>query len=117
MMIRERRLRAFLFGLFGLVPIFLVGRLGFLQVLQAGELNRPGRTSPLRLTPRAADLQRERRDSLPSPRGTLLDRHGATLAIDSDAFEVRADVQLPRPKRPRMVARRRGCISPISSSN
>lgn len=99
MMIRERRLRAFLFGLFGLVPIFLVGRLGFLQVLQAGELNRPGRTSPLRLTPRAADLQRERRDSLPSPRGTLLDRYGATLAIDSDAFEVRADVHLPRPKK------------------
>lgn len=91
----ERARVRFLFLALGCVPVFLAGWLGWLQVVQAGELSRnQGQTVPL--VAGAADRQRDRQEQLPGPRGTITDRHGATLAIDCEAFEVRAEVQPPR---------------------
>lgn len=84
-----------LFGGLLLVPLFLAGWLFVLQVLQLGELSRGPERSPLRLGPAAADVQRLRKESLPAPRGTILDRHGNVLAVDCEAYEVRAVVQVP----------------------
>lgn len=97
-MTRGERLRLrVLFGGLGAVPVFLAGWLGWLQVVQAGELSREGRPVPLRSG--AADRQRDRSEVRPGPRGTILDRHGAALAIDCEAYEVRAEVRLPRAAR------------------
>lgn len=82
------------FGSLGAVPVFLVGWLFVLQVLQRGELEREGR-QPLRLTTALAADQGVKVERLPAPRGTILDRHGAVLAIDGRSFEVRAAITLP----------------------
>jgi cell division protein FtsI (penicillin-binding protein 3) len=84
----------FTFGLLGAVPVFLAGWLGWVQVAQAGELEREGR-APLRLVPATADVQAWRHEALPAPRGTIVDRHGALLALDREAYEVRADIRVP----------------------
>lgn len=91
----ERVRLRLVFGLFGCVPVFLAGWLAWLQIFQKGEL-RHASGAPLRLSPATADMQRDRRDLLPSPRGTIVDRHGATLAIDCEAFDVRAEIRPPR---------------------
>ncbi|MGE3174773.1 MAG: peptidoglycan D,D-transpeptidase FtsI family protein [Planctomycetota bacterium] len=94
----ERLRVRFLFGALGCVPVFLAGWLGWVQVLQAGELQGRGRTG-MALSARAADTQRDRGEALPGPRGTIVDRHGAALAMDCESFEVRAEIRLPRAAR------------------
>jgi len=89
-----RRVR-FAFGALGAVPVFLVGWLGWVQVAQAGELNREGR-APLQLVPETADRQSQRAESVPGPRGTIVDRNGSMLAIDREVYEVRASVVVPK---------------------
>ncbi|HZN41276.1 MAG TPA: penicillin-binding transpeptidase domain-containing protein [Planctomycetota bacterium] len=89
-----RRVR-FAFGALGAVPVFLVGWLGWLQVAQAGELDREGR-APLQLVPATADRQSQRAESVPAPRGTIVDRNGSMLAIDREVYEVRASVVVPK---------------------
>jgi cell division protein FtsI (penicillin-binding protein 3) len=84
----------FAFGLLGAVPVFLAGWLGWLQVAQAGQLSREGRT-PLRLVPETADGQARHQEHVPAPRGTILDRNGNVLALDCETYEVRADVRVP----------------------
>jgi len=83
------------FGLFGVVAVALVGRLGYLQLLQAGELpqrNKP----PLPLNTASATSQGQSAERLPSPRTTIVDRHGNLLALDREVYEVRARIQVPR---------------------
>jgi cell division protein FtsI/penicillin-binding protein 2 len=104
----ERRRVRFLFLLLAGVPVFLAGWLGWLQVLQAGSLRRPG-AEAVRLSARAADVQRDRGERRPGPRGTIVDRHGAALATDCDAFEVRAEVRPPRSARADGAALRAFC--------
>ena len=87
------RLR-FTFGSLGVVPVFLAGWLGWVQVAEAGELSRAGR-SPLRLLPSTADGQSQRVEVLPAPRGTIVDRHGSVLALDCETYEVRANISVP----------------------
>lgn len=82
------------FGLLGAVPVFLAGWLGWLQVAQAGEIARDG-LAPLRLVPATADRQGRRTEAVPAPRGTIVDRHGAVLALDCETYEVRADIAVP----------------------
>jgi cell division protein FtsI/penicillin-binding protein 2 len=84
----------FTFGLLGAVPLFLAGWLGWVQVAQAGELERVGR-APLRLVPETADGQAHRSEAVPAPRGTILDRNDNTLAVDCETYEVRADLRVP----------------------
>ncbi len=84
----------FAFGLLGAVPVFLAGWLGWLQVAQAGELERK-RGAPLRLVPATADRQAHRTEVVPSPRGTIVDRHGNVMALDCETYEVRADIVVP----------------------
>jgi cell division protein FtsI (penicillin-binding protein 3) len=105
--IEHRRVR-FLFGALGCVPVFLAGWFAWLQVLQAGSLPRAGH-GPVALSATAADVQRDRSEPLPGPRGTILDRHGAPLAVDCDSFEVRADVTPPRSARTGCAAFKRYC--------
>ncbi len=95
MTVGERTRLRFFFGALGCVPLFLSGWFGWLQVLQAGEMKRPegGRVA---LLAQAAEVQHERREHLPGARGTIVDRHGAILAMDCDAFEVRAEITIPR---------------------
>ena len=93
--VTERLRLRLLFGGLTCVPVFLAGWLAWLQIFQRGELRHVS-GAPLRLSPAAADMQRDRRDLLPSPRGTIVDRHGATLAIDCEAFDVRAEIRPPR---------------------
>ncbi|MGC6488346.1 MAG: penicillin-binding transpeptidase domain-containing protein [Planctomycetota bacterium] len=88
----------FAFGLLGLVPVFLAGWFGYVQVAQAGRLERPNR-APLPLSAAVADSYAKRSEQLPAPRGSILDRNGATLAADCEAYEVRARVRVPRTKR------------------
>lgn len=83
-----------LFAMLGAVPVFLCVWLGWLQVLQGGSLNRGEGVRPLRLGEDAAARQAERRDLLPGPRGTIVDRNGATLAIDCPTYDVEVDVTL-----------------------
>jgi cell division protein FtsI/penicillin-binding protein 2 len=83
-----------MFGMLGAVPVFLAGWLGWLQVAQAGSLRRADGRAPLALGPEAADAQRRAKELLPAPRGTILDRNGAVLAVDCEVYEVRADVKL-----------------------
>lgn len=95
MTLGERTRLRFFFGALGCVPVFLCGWFGWLQVLQAGEMKRPdGGRTPLQAS--AASVQHERSERLPGARGTIVDRHGAILAMDCDAFEVRAEVTVPR---------------------
>jgi cell division protein FtsI/penicillin-binding protein 2 len=82
------------FGLLGAVPLFLAGWLAWVQVAQAGELHRDGR-APLRLVPATADRQAQRAETVPAPRGSIVDRHGHPLALDCETYEVRADVRVP----------------------
>lgn len=91
----ERARLRFFFGALGVVPVFLCGWFGWLQVLQAGQMKRPdGERVPL--SAQAAEVQHERSEPLPGPRGTIVDRHGAILAMDCNAFEVRAELTIPR---------------------
>jgi cell division protein FtsI/penicillin-binding protein 2 len=86
------------FGALGAVPVFLAGWLGYVQVAQAGELeDRSGQ--PLPLVAATADQQAWRRETVPAPRGTILDRSGATLAADCETYEVRMRISVPRTKR------------------
>lgn len=82
------------FGLLAVVPAFLAGWLGWVQIAQAGEIERDGR-APLRLLPRTADGQGARIETVPSPRGTIVDRHGSVLALDCETYEVRARIAVP----------------------
>lgn len=88
------RLR-FTFGGLAMVPVFLAGWLGWVQVAEAGQLARSGR-SPLRLLPSTADSQSQRVEVLPAPRGTIVDCHGSVLALDCKTYEVRANISVPR---------------------
>lgn len=93
-MIAERgRLRLF-FGALAAVPVFLVGWLGHLQVLQAGEIAR-GERPPLRLVAATADQQGQHAEVVPAPRATIVDRHGNLLALDREVYEVRARITAP----------------------
>ncbi|MBX3462368.1 MAG: hypothetical protein KF830_04300 [Planctomycetes bacterium] len=94
MRLGERLRLRLAFGVLGLVPLFLTGWLGYLQVAQAGELPRDGR-APLRLEPATADRQAWRREVVPAPRGTIVDRNGSVLAIDCETYDVRALVAVP----------------------
>lgn len=87
-----------LFAALGCVPVFLAGWFGWVQVLQAGSLLQAGRAA-VPLSAGAADVQRDRREPLPGARGTIVDRHGAALAIDANTYEVRAEVRPPRSAR------------------
>ncbi len=84
----------FLFGLLGAIPVFLAGWLGWVQVAQAAELQN-GVKAPLRLVPETADQQSRRVESLPAPRGTIVDRRGRPLAMDREVYEVRATIFVP----------------------
>lgn len=85
----------FCFGMLGLVPVLLAGWLGYVQVAQAGELQRSSGV-PLRLSPEAADRQYQRAEAMPAPRGTIVDRRGRPLAMDREVYDVRAYVTVPR---------------------
>ncbi|MBL8755078.1 MAG: hypothetical protein JNK15_17370 [Planctomycetes bacterium] len=82
------------FGLLGLVPVFLAGWLGWVQVAQAGELQRD-RKVPLRLSQETADRQAHWSETMPAPRGSIVDRRGNMLALDCETYDVRADVRVP----------------------
>jgi len=84
----------FVFGMLGFVPVFLCGWLGYVQVAQAGELQRPAR-APLRLVASTADAQARRTEVVPQPRGTIADRHGSVLAVDCEAYDVRVRIAVP----------------------
>lgn len=95
MITRGERLRMQLvFGMFGLIAAGLVGRLGYLQLLQAGELPQ-GNKPPLPLVTASATSQGQQAERLPSPRTTIVDRHGNLLALDREVYEVRARIQVP----------------------
>lgn len=90
----ERIRVRFVFGMLGCVPLFLAGWLGWLQVAQAGEIPRNGKV-PLRLVAATADRQSQATETVPQPRGTILDRHGAVMAIDCETYDVRARIAVP----------------------
>ena len=94
----ERKRICFAFCLLGAVPVFLAGWFGYLQVAQAGALERSGR-APLPLNAQIADSYAARSEKMPAPRGSILDRNGATLAADCESYEVRARIAVPRTKR------------------
>ena len=75
----ERRRIQFAFGLLGAVFLALVGRVIYLQVWRA--------------SPNLAYVQRQSGlyETLPSPRGTIIDRAGRLLAYDRPVLEVRAE--------------------------
>lgn len=86
------------FGALGAVPVFLAGWLGYVQVAQAGQLEyRSGTLLPL--VAESADRQAWREEVVPAPRGTVLDRHGKTLAADNETYEVRMRLSVPETKR------------------
>jgi cell division protein FtsI/penicillin-binding protein 2 len=91
---RERNFVRLLFLGLGFVPVFLAGWYSWLQLFEGGVLHHGDRR--VALSAGTADRQRDRSGSQPGPRGTILDRHGATLAIDCEAYEVRAEVRPPR---------------------
>lgn len=95
----ERTRVRLLFFALGTVPVFLAGWLAHIQVFQKGQLSRGPDRPPLRLGAAAVDAQSDVTVKLPAPRGTILDRHGAVLAIDCDTYEVRADVRVPAKER------------------
>lgn len=90
----ERARLRFVFGLLAVVPLFLTGWLGWVQVAQAGEIRRDGR-APVPLVAATADRQSETSESVPQPRGTIVDRNGAVLAIDCETYDVRARIVVP----------------------
>ncbi|HIE70749.1 MAG TPA: hypothetical protein EYP98_11575, partial [Planctomycetes bacterium] len=82
------------FGALAVVPIFLAGWLGWLQVAQAGTLTRRnGKLLPLVAS--TADRQGRRFEKVPAPRGTVTDRFGFVLAADCAIYEVRARITVP----------------------
>lgn len=83
------------FGALGAVPVFLAGWLGWLQVVQAGTIVRRDGT-PLPLIAKTADKQGWKTESIPAPRGQIVDRTGAVLASDRATYEVRATIGVPR---------------------
>jgi len=86
------------FGALGAVPVFLAGWLGYVQVAQAGTLeDRSGQ--PLPLVAGTAERQAWRAETVPAPRGTILDRNGSTLAADCETYEVRMRIAVPQTKR------------------
>ncbi len=85
------------FGGLGLVPILLAGWFGYVQVGQAATLEGRG-GQPLPLVAATAERQAWRVETVPAPRGTILDRTGSTLAADRETYEVRARVSVPRTK-------------------
>jgi cell division protein FtsI/penicillin-binding protein 2 len=88
----------FMFGVIGLVPVLLASWFGYVQVGQTATLtDRRGR--PLPLVASTAERQAWRVETVPAPRGTILDRNGSTLAADRETYEVRARVSVPRTKR------------------
>jgi cell division protein FtsI/penicillin-binding protein 2 len=91
----ERMRVRFVFGALAAVPVFLAGWLGWIQVAQAGEIERVG-MAPLRLVPETADGQAYWRENVPAPRGTIVDRRGNVLALDCESYEVRADITAPK---------------------
>jgi len=91
----EKLRLGFVFGMLGLVPVFLLGWLGYVQVVQAGRLQR-GERAPLRLDLAAAQRQGPRTEPTPAPRGRILDRNGSPLAFDREVYEVRATLRVPR---------------------
>ncbi len=83
------------FGALGAVPIFLAGWLGWVQVAQAGTIDRrDGR--PVPLVASTADSQGWKVEAIPAPRGSVMDRNGVILSADSPTYEVRASVDAPR---------------------
>ncbi|MCK5942013.1 MAG: hypothetical protein KAI24_08605, partial [Planctomycetes bacterium] len=54
---------------------------------------------PLPLVAGTAERQAWKVETVPAPRGTIVDRHGATLAADRETYEVRATVRVPGSKR------------------
>lgn len=91
--VERQRLRV-AFGLLGVVPVFLAGWLGHLQVRQGGSIERAD-LPPLPLVASTADRQGVRAEKVPAPRATIVDRHGALLALDREVYEVRARIAVP----------------------
>lgn len=83
------------FGGLGAVPIFLAGWLGWVQVAQAGTIDRRDGT-PVPLSAATADRQGWKMETIPAPRGTIVDRNGATLASDRATYEVRTTIGVPK---------------------
>ncbi len=106
----ERQRLRFLFGIFAVVPLFLCGWFFWIQVLQQGTLRQPG-GGRAPLSARAAASQHSRSEALPSARGAILDRHGGILAMDCEAYEVRAEVVLSRRARASVAALRERCTA------
>ena len=93
---QQERLRLrMIFGGMAVVPVFLGGWFAWIQVLQKGDMKRPD-GQRVALSAEAATMQHQRKEKLPSARGTIRDRHGAILAMDCDAFEVRAEISTPK---------------------
>ena len=88
-----------LFAGLGVVPVFLAGWLGWLQVLQAGELQRGKDRQPLRLSGELANAQRDAFETVPGARGTIVDRNGRVLALDCEVYQVRARLRVPTESR------------------
>lgn len=110
MRLGERWRLRFVFGALGTVPLFLTGWLGYLQVLQAGELPR-GDRPPLPLVAATAARQGASVEVLPQPRGTILDRNGSLLALDREVYEVRARIAVPRDHQRTVL----GCLGYLSA--
>ena len=66
------------FGALGVVPVFLAGWLGWLQVAQAGTIERRD-GSALPLIARTADRQGWKVEAIPAPRGAIVDRFGGSI--------------------------------------
>jgi len=90
----ERLRLRFVFGSLGVVPVFLGGWLGWVQVAQAGQIVRDGKP-PLPLVADTADRQALGSEVVPRPRGTIVDRNGAALAVDCEGYDVRARIVVP----------------------
>ena len=89
---RTERIRvALCFGLLAGILVLLAGRLAYLQVLERGSLMWEDGGSFV-LNREAAENQRQRREPLPAPRGTIVDRQGRILAVDLPVMEVQAEV-------------------------
>lgn len=82
------------FGALLMVPVFLAGWLGWLQVVQAGTIERRD-GSLLPLVAKTADRQGWKVETIPAPRGSVVDRNGSVLAADYETYEVRASVGVP----------------------
>ena len=83
----EKYKTLFCFGLFGIVVVVLIGRLGYLQVRRAAPNRESVKIARNLYHPRAAE------------RGTIVDRNGNKLAYDRPVFTVRAEFQARVQKR------------------